>query len=101
MMGGADRLPARGIAKTPRARRAATHIKENPSAIVTPLCGWNDGDRLGPAVSRSAPSCSIPESNTTADGLTHGTLADQFNADGVQSFHQLQQGIDMAPEDAL
>src|SRR6266852_4681055 len=95
----ADLLPASGIAKTPSARRAAVHIKENPSAIVTPSCRWIGADR--PEISRCTPSCAILQPNTAPTGLTHDALANQLDADGVQCLDQLHQGIDIAPDDAI
>src|ERR1700730_4601106 len=101
MMALTDLFPASGMVKTPSARRAAAHHKEKPSAIVTPLCGWNDADRARPEVSRSQLSCAILQPDTAAASVAHGTIADQLNADGVQGFHQLHQGIDIAADDAL
>src|SRR5580704_1574657 len=101
MMVEVDLCPASRTAKTLRARRTAAHHKENPSAIVTLLRGWNDWDRASTVVSRSARSCAILQPNTAAARLAQGALANQLNADGVQCFHQLHQGIDIAADDAL
>src|ERR1700704_5136794 len=95
----ADLLWASRTATTPSARRAAAHIKEKASDIVTPSCRWIGADR--PETSRCTPSCAILQPDTAPTGLTHDALANQLNADGVQCLHQLHQGIDIAPDDAL
>src|SRR6266700_1076088 len=97
----ADLFPASRMEKTPSARRAAAHDKEIPSAIVTPLHGCKDADRPGPEVSRCTPSRAILQPNTAPTGLAHDTLADQLDADGVQCFDQLHQGIDIAADHVL